>query len=273
MRNIEKFVRLVNDVLILRLNGKADGDIGFLDKLFKKYKEKDKYKIRIKYLKRMYSVARTLNKHLNNDDWKELFSKRNVKKYKNYEKNVINTENSKLGKNLDKLLEFLETKKIKGKSKSLGSKSNCVVSALSKYGYYHTEANFPIYDTYAEKYIKLLFEKLYTKKQKEELANQTKHKDKYWRHFFRYAMILKCLNNVKIQKFKIRKNTKIPLIKGIDSFVWMYGVMKSAMKKDKIEINNKEPLCYSETCGDVSGFVSWYRNAKIFLRDKDKKRV
>ncbi len=262
MRNVKKFVRLVNKVLRLRLNGKADGDIGFLDKLFKKYKEEDKYEIRIKYLKRMYSVARTLNSDLDNKDWEQLFNKTNLKNYNVYKKKKIN------GKDITKLMDFLKTPKIG--NKEIGSRGNRAVSALSKYGYYQTRANFPIYDTYAEKYIKLLFEKLYSKNKK-ELSKQSRGKDKYWCHFFRYAMILKYLNNAKIQKFKIRKNTKIPLIKGIDSFVWMYGVMKSAMKKDKIEINNKEPLCYSETCGDVSEFFDWYEDAKEFLGDKDKK--
>lgn len=269
--NVRKFIKLVKEVLKTRYGGKAEKDTIFLHKIFKS--KKISYKPKIKYLGKMYSVARTLNPELSEEDWENLFDD-NINKYKDYEKKVVNTKD-KLKDFLNELLEFLETKEIKieGKYKKLGSKKkkNSVVSALSKYGYYHTEANFPIYDTYAEKYIKLLFEKLYTKKQKEELANQTKHKDKYWRHFFRYGKIIECLNSKKIKKFKIKKHL-YTLISGVDSFVWMYGIMKSAMK-DPIRINKKETLCYSQTCGDVTGFVSWYKNAKIFLRDKDKKRV
>ena len=86
MKDSTTFINLVNEVLVLRLNGKADKDIGFLDKLFEKYKnKKDKYEIRIKYLKRMYSVARTLNSDLDNKDWEQLFNKTNLKNlHKNF---------------------------------------------------------------------------------------------------------------------------------------------------------------------------------------------
>lgn len=268
--DILKFKKLVNEVLEDRKDSKADKDIEFLKKLFNNNKYKNKYKKRIECLKRMYSVARTLNQHLEDEDWKNLFTG-NKKKYKSYEKNAIKAKLKKLCKFLDELLKFLMRRKTKiNGGKKLGSKGNCVVSALSKYGYYETKEKFPIYDTYAEKYIKLLFQKLYFKdeikclsEQTKEFSKHPKEQNKYWWHFFRYAMILKCLNKEKITKF--RGDT--PLIKGIDSFVWMYGIMKNAME---VEINQKS-LYYSETCGEVTEFDAWYEKAMKFLGDKDKK--
>ena len=274
--DILKFKKLVNEVLKDRKDSKADKDIEFLKKLFNNNKYKNKYKKRIECLKRMYSVARTLNQHLEDEDWKNLFTG-NKKKYKSYEKNAIKAKLKKLCKFLDELLKFLMRRKTKiNGGKKLGSKGNCVVSALSKYGYYETKEKFPIYDTYAEKYIKLLFQKLYSKdeikclsEQTKEFSKHPKEQNKYWWHFFRYAMILHRLNSEKIKKFEIKKHL-YTLISGVDSFVWMYGIMKNAMT-DPITINKKEILCYSQTCGDVSKFIPWYENAKAFLGDKDKK--
>jgi len=250
MSDIETFKELVQGALEHREETKVYKDMLFLRDIFQK---KIPLFYRAKKLADIYSVARTLNKNLTGRDYKDLL---NSLAFKNFStERDINTQ-------LEDLLQRTEINE-----KQLGSKKNKnkIVSFLSKYGYYCTERNFPIYDSYAEKYMKRLYKKFNLKK----IGNN----DKYIAHFLRYKNLL---NHLSTENTTFGKNHT--LIDGIDAFLWLYGIMEKAEKDAKKEASNsneynkkeKEELSkilYSATCGDLTKFTTWYNKAKNFMQN------
>lgn len=240
MSDIETFKELVNQALGNRKKTKLHQDMEFLTELFNNTEVSVTY--RAKKLADIYSVARTLNKNLKDQDYKQLLNKKNLKLFDNWAKNgEINKD----------LLAFLNTTQI-GRVSVGSKKGNRIVSFLSKYAYYYTEKNFPIYDSMADEHLKTLHNKIG--------GDSKVGGDKYEKHFNRYLTLIKHLKSNGIEKFNDHT-----LIDGIDAFLWLYGIMEKSTKDAGNEVEKK--FLYSSTCGPLNGFTKWYEDAKKFMQN------
>lgn len=238
MSDIETFKELVNQALGNRKKTKLHQDMEFLTELFNNTEVSVTYKA--KKLADIYSVARTLNPKLDHSD---LLTKDNLRLFDNW------AESGKIKEDLKKFLNTTED--IDGNP--VGSKEgNRIVSFLSKYAYYYTEKNFPIYDSMADEHLKTLHNKIG--------GDSKVDGDKYEKHFNRYLTLIKHLKSNGIEKFNDHT-----LIDGIDAFLWLYGIMDKATKDAGNEVEKK--FLYSSTCGPLNGFMKWYEDSKKFMQN------
>ena len=238
MSDIETFKELVNQALGNRKKTKLHQDMEFLTELFNNTEVSVTY--RAKKLADIYSVARTLNPKLDHSD---LLTKDNLRLFDNW---------AESGKIKEDLKNFLNTTgDIDGNP--VGSKEgNRIISFLSKYAYYYTEKNFPIYDSMADEHLKTLHNKIG--------GDSKVGGDKYEKHFNRYLTLIKHLKSNGIEKFNDHT-----LIDGIDAFLWLYGIMDKATKDAENEVEKK--FLYSSTCGPLNGFTKWYEDSKKFMQN------
>ena len=237
-KTIKDFEKLVKKALENREKTKLHKDMEFLENLFKNKEVSTKYKAT--KLADIYSVARTLNPKLNYDD---LLKKKNLDKFKNWVKD------EKIEQGLKDLLNTTKVGTVNVGSK----KGNRIVSFLSKYAYYYTNKNFPIYDSMADEHLKTLHNKICEN-------GKVSGKEQHEKHFNRYLTLIKHLKANGIEKFNGHT-----LIDGIDAFLWLYGIMDKATKDAENEVEKK--FLYSSTCGPLNGFTKWYEDSKKFMQN------
>lgn len=149
-------------------------------------------------------------------------------------------------------------------------KGNRIVSCMSKYGYYISKFNFPIYDKYAR-------EGLATFIANHRELDIGKHSDKCMeiKFFAQYGDLLRMLQQSGV------KATTTTVIDCLDAFFWLYGIMKSIVPSEntnkkyksqnaKSKYNSQNAnnvFCWSSTCGYMGNSLDWYNNAKEFMGD------
>lgn len=244
-KELETLNKLIEKALKIRENTKLYQDMKFLEDIFTGRLKWVPTNYKTKKLASIYSVSRTLNPNLTNEDYEKLFS-RGKKEFKTYAKN----KKEPVPKSLRKFL--LQTT---NNEKNLGSKKkgNKIASFLTKCAYYYTKKDFPIYDTYSEKYMKQLHKNIIGIELKESGCIA---------HLNRYAEVLAHFKQKNVKGFR---NNKYKLIDGIDCFLWLYGIMRSAATDDK---NAPKGIIYSSTCGNLTDYRDWYMKAHNFMTNK-----
>ena len=246
---------LAAKALVLRGKTKGEHDGNFLKMIFhgKKWKDTD-LMLKVEMLAKIYSVARTTG--TKKDEKKNEYLKENLKNLldnnEHHTTDLFNTykTNYEISKELGEILL----------DKSCGSRekdgeTNTIISLLSKYGYYITNFQFPIYDNFARKGITALFKqdefKALFKEWKK--SHQQIELKKELTFFYKYSALLnKCSGLPKTQR-----------IDSLDAFFWLYGIMQSTQSTN---LANKT-FWWSGTCGYVGSkeFKDWYRDAKKLM--------
>lgn len=142
-------------------------------------------------------------------------------------------------------------------SRDKDGKTNTIISLLSKYGYYITNFQFPIYDNFASQGITKLFKQNEFKTLfKEWKKSHQQANNKKLTFFYKYSALLnKCTDLPKKQR-----------IDSLDAFFWLYGIMKSTQSTNPAN----KIFWWSGTCGYVGTkqFQDWYGATKKLLDDK-----
>lgn len=240
MTNIEntlkRLIDLAQEALEIRKNTKGELDEKFLYSIFH---DKEWSKVELQYklemLAKIYSVSRTvkLNKMA-----KVVFDKTDLF-VKGYAKN-----------------EYVPSKELESllMTKKCGTMltHNKIVSCMSKYGYYISKFNFPIYDKYAREGLTK-----FINNHRELDVDKYTDKRAEIKFFAQYGDLLRLLQKYGI---KVQDST---LIDNLDAFFWLYGVMQS-IEKSK---NTNTKFWWSGTCGYMGNSLSWYNKTKEFMGD------
>ncbi|HIS70662.1 MAG TPA: hypothetical protein IAD02_01585 [Candidatus Enterousia intestinigallinarum] len=235
---LQRLMDFSQKALCIRDKTKGAMDGKFLESVFhdKKWREIE-LKAKLAMLAKIYSVARTvkLDKMA-----KAVFDKTDLF-VKGYAQNDY-----VLSKELESLLMTTKCGTMPTRNK--------IVSCMSKYGYYISKLNFPIYDKYAREGLA----KFITNHQELDIG---KHAGKCpeMKFFAQYGDLLRLLQKSGI---KAKQST---LIDNLDAFFWLYGIMNNIDNQPENAANKK--FWWSGTCGYMGDSLGWYNNAKEFMGD------
>ena len=233
---LQRLMNLAQRALCIRDKTKGAMDGKFLESIFydKEWCEIE-LKAKLAMLAKIYSVARTVKL----DEMVKTVADKTDLFVKGYAKNGYVPS-----KELESLLVTTECGTMQTHNK--------IVSCMSKYGYYISRFNFPIYDKYAREGLA----KLITNHRELEIG---KHTDKCAeiKFFARYGDLLRLLQK---SGLKAKHST---LIDNMDAFFWLYGIMNSIEKSE----NTNTKFWWSGTCGYMGDNLDWYNDAKEFMGD------
>ncbi|MDE5616074.1 MAG: hypothetical protein K2I81_04565 [Alphaproteobacteria bacterium] len=253
-KKLKKLARLATKAIKLRAKTKGAHDGKFLQAIFqdKAYKDAD-LMLKVEMLAKIYSVARIIgttkdeikNEELRNNLRNILEDPKTTTLFSEYQK-----DNYEIKEPLKEIL--LDTT---CGSREKDGKTNTIISLLSKYGYYITNFQFPIYDNFARDGITKLFKQ---KEFKELLKTSRPHIElgSSLVFFYKYGTLLKACT------YLPRKRR----IDALDAFFWLYGVMKATQTHE----GANKTFWWSGTCGYVGDkkFRDWYDAVQEFMGEK-----
>lgn len=240
MSNIEntlkRLMSLAQEALEIRRNTKGELDGKFLYSIFhdKKWR-KVELQGKLEMLAKIYSVSRTAKL----DEMVKAVADKTDLFLKGYVKNDYVPS-----KELESLLMTTKCGTMPTRNK--------IVSCMSKYGYYISKFNFPIYDKYAREGLA----KFITNHRELSIDKHT-NKCPEMKFFAQYGDLLRLLQKSGI---KAKESTSVD---NLDAFFWLYGIMQS-IEKSK---NTNTKFWWSGTCGYMGDSLDWYNNAKEFMGD------